>query len=49
LAKDAQHIKEYIKQYAVCQKNKAENIPCPGLLQPFLFQIWLGHTYPWIS
>lgn len=29
-----QQVKEYIKNCAVCQKNKSEHVPYPGLLQP---------------
>jgi hypothetical protein len=29
-----QHVTEFVKTCAVCQKNKSENVPYPGLLQP---------------
>jgi hypothetical protein len=27
-------VQQYVKNYPVCQKNKSENVPYPGLLAP---------------
>jgi len=34
LAQNAAASEEFVKECPVCQKNKSENVPYPGLLQP---------------
>lgn len=42
-----QHVKEYVKACLICQKNKVEHTPYPGLLKPLPVPDMAGHIFPW--